>query len=217
MKTDHQLRQDVNDELEWEPSVHAGDIDVDATNGIVTLFGDVGSSAEKARAEGAARRVHGVKALVSTLGLSRLRTALRSDDEVRRAVRTVLDWRAALSGTHIDVDVADGWVTLSGSVQWQYQRLAAFDGARRLAGVSGISNDLVVEPSLSAQTVQADIEAALQRTAVGDAAKISVHVQGHDVTLAGTVRNWAEREAAVDSVWAAPGVTGVWDHMTLSP
>jgi osmotically-inducible protein OsmY len=128
----------------------------------------------------------------------------------------VLEWTSSLPAGAIKVKVEGGWVTLSGHVDWQYQREAAKDSVRYLLGVVGVSDQIAIKPSLSATGVKADIEAALKRTASADAQKIHVEVVGNDVTLTGSVHNWSERETATNSAWGTPGVRNVHDKMTLA-
>jgi len=215
MKTDQQLQQDVIAELRWEPSVHAARIGVEVANGVVTLAGHVDSYAEKWNAERAAQRVSGVKALATELKIQLTGLGLRDDADVARAVENVLDWNASLPAGAVTVMVENGWVTLAGTVDWQYQRQAAADSIRFLLGVTGVSDQIGLKPALSAKSVKADIEAALKRSALADARQISVEVHGAEVTLGGTVHNWAEREAASNSAWGTPGVRTVVDEMRL--
>ena len=213
MKSDDNLRQDINDELEWEPGVHASEIDVDVDNGAVTLTGTVCSYSERWAAENAALRVHGAKSVESDLTV-RLHESHRRDDEaIQLAVQNMLEWRSSLSGSDITATVEDGWVTLSGRVRWQYQRLAAADGASHLTGVTGLTNDIELESSVSVTAVKNDIDQALKRAAATDAQNIHVEVNGSSVKLTGTVRSAAERHCANQSAWSAPGVTSVVDEL----
>lgn len=216
MKTDAQLQKDVMAALEWEPAVHAALIGVEVKNGVVTLGGHVASSSEKWSAERAAQRVWGVKALATELKVQLPGPSQRSDADIAAAVENVLDWTSSLPAGAVKVMVEGGWVTLSGDVEWYFQKQAATDGVRHLMGVVGVSNQIGIKPSVSAAVVESDIEAALKRAALADARKISVAVHGTDVTLSGTVQSRAEREAATVSAWAAPGVTNVVDMMTLA-
>jgi len=197
MKTDSQLQQDVMAELKWEPAVHAAQIGVEVKDGVVTLAGEVGSFGEKWNAERAAQRVNGVQALTVEL------------------TETTLGWTNSLPANAVKVLVEGGWLTLSGDVEWQYQRRDAFDSVRYITGVTGVSNQIGIKPSLSATVVKSDIEAAIKRRAAADAKTISVDVKGADVTLTGTVHSWAERELATRSAWSSLGVKNVVDKMTL--
>jgi osmotically-inducible protein OsmY len=216
MKADTQLQQDVSAELKWEPSVHAAHIGVEVKDGVVTLSGQVESYSEKWNAERAAQRVWGVKALATALKVKLSGLSQRTDADIAASVENVLEWTSSLPAGAVKVLVEGGWVTLSGDVDWQYQKQAATDGVRHLMGVVGVSNQIGIKPSVSATVVKSDIEAALKRTAIADGRKISVAVHGTDLTLSGTVRNWAERETATIAAWGTPGVTNVVDMMTLA-
>ena len=216
MKTDSQLQQDVRAELAWEPSVHAARIGVEVKDGVVTLAGQVENYAEKWNAERAAQRVSGVKAMSTELEVRLTSLSQRTDADIAGAVENMLEWTSSLPAGAIKVMVEAGWVTLSGDVDWQYQKQAAADSVRHLMGVTGVSDQISIKPSVSAMVVKSDIEAALKRTALADARQISVAVHGTDVTLSGTVHNWAERETATSSAWGTPGVRNVIDMMTLS-
>jgi osmotically-inducible protein OsmY len=219
MKTDAQLQQDVIAELKWEPSVRAAQIGVEVEGGVVTLAGEVGSYAEKWHAERAAQRVTGVKALAVEIDVKIADLGQRSDTDIARSAQNVVDWTTTLPAEAIKVMVEGGWVTLSGEVDWQYQKQAATDGVRYLLGVTGVSDQIGIRPAATPPDlkadVRADIEAALRRRAKTDAQSISVEVDGGDVTLSGTVHSWSEREGAMHSAWAAPGVRNVIDRMTL--
>lgn len=216
MKSDKQLQQDVSAELQWEPSVHAAQIGVEVKDGVVTLAGQVDSYGEKWNAERAALRVHGVKAMATELKVQLKGVSPRTDADIARSVENVLEWTTSLPVGAVQVMVENGWVTLSGDVEWQYQKQAAADGIRYLLGVIGVNNQINVKPKLSATVVKSDIEAALKRTAVSQAKDISVAVHDHDVTLTGTVHDWAERETACHAAWGTPGVRNVVDRMTMA-
>lgn len=216
MKTDSQLRQDVSAELKWEPSVHAARIGVEVKDGVVTLAGQVDSYSEKWNAERAAQRVAGVKAMTTELKVHLTGLSKRTDGDVAQAVENVLEWTSSLPAGAIKVMVEGGWVTLSGDVDWQYQRQAATDSVRCLMGVTGVSDQISIKPSVTATAVKSDIEAALKRTSIADARQISVAVHGSDVTLSGTVHSWDERCTATNSAWGTPGVRNVVDMMTLA-
>jgi osmotically-inducible protein OsmY len=216
MKTDSQLQQDVSAELKWEPSVHAARIGVEVKNGVVTLAGQVDSYSEKWSAERAAQRVAGAKAMTTELKVHLTGLSKRTDADIAQAVENVLEWTSSMPAGTIQVMVEGGWVTLSGDVDWQYQRQAATDSVRHLMGVTGVSDQIGLNPSVTASAVKSDIEAALKRTSMADAGTISVAVQGSDVTLSGTVHSWHERDTATNSAWATPGVRKVVDMMTLA-
>ena len=215
MKTDSQLQQDVMAELKWEPAVHATQIGVEVKDGVVTLAGEVGSYAEKLHAQRAAQRVHGVKALAIEMKVKLATSGQRTDADIAESAKDILGWTNSVPADAVKVMVEGGWVTLSGDVEWQYQRQEAADGVRYLSGVIGVSNQIVVKPSPSAKVVKSDIEAALKRRAAADAKTITVDVKGGDVTLTGTVHSWAERDLAKRSAWGSSGVRHVVDKMDL--
>ena len=215
MKTDAQLQHDVMAELKWEPSVHAAQIGVEVKDGVVTLAGEVSSYAEKWNAERATQRVAGVKALAIDMTVKLSGLGKRTDADIARSVENSLEWTTFLPADSVKTMVEGGWVTLSGEVDWKYQKQTASDAIRYLVGVKGVSNQIVVKPPVSGSAVKSDIEAALKRRATADARAITVDVSGSDVTLSGTVHSWSERELATDSAWSAPGVRHVIDNMTL--
>jgi osmotically-inducible protein OsmY len=216
MKTDKQIQQDVIAELGWEPSVNAAHIGVEVTDGVVTLAGHVSSYTEKSNAERAAQRVAGVKALAVEMDVKLAGSSKRNDADIARSAENVLQWATYLSPDSIKVKVQGGWITLSGEVEWAYQRQTTIDAVRHLSGVTGVSDQIAIKPKVSSTLVKSDIEAALRRRARTDAQKISVEVQGSDVTLTGSVHSWSERDLARDSAWGTPGVRNVVDKMTVS-
>ena len=207
MKTDSELRRDVERELEWDPSIDARNIGVAVKNGVVTLTGYVSSYADKWRAERIAKRVSGVTALANEIEV-KLSTE-RTDPDIAEAARAALKADSRLPADRIKVIVERGWVTLEGTVDYYYQKPAAESDVRYIAGVRGVTNALVVTPKVSPTDIRMKIEEALKRSAQLDANRISVETEGSKVILSGTVRSWAEREEAEMAAWAAPGVTQV--------
>lgn len=216
MKTDSQLQQDVIAELKWEPAIHAEQIGVEVKDGVVTLAGEVSSYPEKWNAERAAQRVSGVKALAVEMSVKLSEFGKRTDSDIAESAKNILMWTSSLPADAVKVLVENGWLTLSGDVEWQYQRQAATESVRNLLGVTGVSNQIAIKPSLSASVVKSDIEAALKRRAAADAKTITVDVNGADVTLTGTVHSWAERDLATRSAWGSSGVRRVVDNMNLA-
>jgi len=216
MKTDTQLQQDVLAELKWDPSVVAPQIGVEVKDGIVTLAGEVSSYSEKWSAERAAQRVSGVKGLVIQLEVELSQFGKRTDADIARSAENVLGWTINLPKDSVKVMVENGWITLTGNVDWQYQKEAATTALRDLAGVCGVSDEIAIKPKLSSTVVKSDIEAALKRRAQSDAQKITVEVNGSGVTLSGTVHSWSERELARDSAWGSAGVRSVLDKITIA-
>jgi osmotically-inducible protein OsmY len=216
MKTDQQLQQAVIDELTWDPSVHASEIGVIVKDGVVTLDGEVSSFAEKWSAERAAQRVTGVQALAVGLDVKLSALGKRSDSDIARSAQTALHWCSSCPSEAIQLMVEDGWITLTGTVEWHYQKQAATDALRDLIGVTGVSDQISISPKVLSTVVKADIEAALKRRSTSDAQEIHVEVQGADVTLSGTVHSWAERELARHSAWGTKGVRQVVDNMAMA-
>ena len=215
MKTDSQLQQDVMAELKWEPAVHAAQIGVEVKDGVVTLTGEVSSYYEKLNAERAAQRVGGVKALAVEMKVKLSELGMRTDTDIAQSAKNIIGCTSSLPAEAVKVMVEGGWLTLSGDVEWQFQRQDAGNSVRHLSGVTGVSNQISIKPRLSATAVKSDIEAALKRSATTDVQTISVTVEGADVTLTGTVHSWAERDLATRSAWGSAGVHKVVDKMTL--
>lgn len=215
MKTDSQLQADVIAELKWEPSINSTQIGVEVKNGIVTLAGHVDSYAEKWAAERAAQRVFGVRALVIELAIKLPGSSQRSDRDIAASAETALRWITFVPKDSVKIMVENGWVTLTGAVDWAYQREFATGAVRYLLGVTGLSDQITLRAKPSHSVVKSDIEAALKRNADQDASAIAVTVHGSDVTLSGTVHSWHERERATHTAWGSPGVRNVVDHMVL--
>ena len=216
MKTDTQVQKDVLAELNWEPSVNAAQIGVEVKNGIVTLAGHVDSFAEKWDAERAAQRVSGVKALAIEIDVKLPGTSKRTDAEIALSAENALKWTTFLPKDHVKIMVESGCITLSGELDWEYQRQMAADAVRYLLGITAVRNQIAIKSTVSSNAVKSDIEAALKRRASADAQQILVAVNGSDVTLTGTVHSWSERDLARNSAWGTPGVRKVLDRMTLA-
>jgi osmotically-inducible protein OsmY len=217
MKTDTELQQDVMDELRWEPTIKAAEIGVGVKDGVVTLSGYVDSFYKKWAAERAAARVFGVKGMAEELKVRLPGSLKREDDDLARAVSDALQWNVAVPLDRIKVQVQDGVVTLSGEVDWWYQKDAAEDAVRKLVGVVLVSNHITIKPAVKPEDVKDKIESAFQRNALLDARRVTVETRGGKVILRGSVRNWAEREQVEWAAWAAPGVSEVESHIVFSP
>lgn len=216
MKTDTALQLDVIAELKWEPSVNAAHVGVEVKDGVVTLAGHVDTYAEKWDAERAAQRVSGVKAIAIEMDVKLSGSNKRTDADIARSAANILEWTTSVPKDSVKVKVEGGWLTLSGQVEWEYQRQSAADGVRYLMGVTGISDQIVIKPKVSSEAVRSDIEAALKRRAQKDSRQISVSVIGHEVTLGGSVHSWSEKDLATHSAWGTPGVRSVVDKMTVA-
>ncbi len=215
MPQDLSLREDVERELGWEPSVRPAEIGVGVKDGIVMLSGVVPSYAAKRAAERAAARVRGVRAVCSQLEVRPQGLGDHSDSDIAWAAANVLAWNAMVPADHIRVHVSQGWITLEGSVDWRFQRTAAEDAVAELAGVVGVTNLVTVSPSVPAEEMKGEIETALKRSAEVDSRRIIVETRGDCITLWGTVDSWAQRAAAEQAAWSAPGVREVSNHITV--
>lgn len=215
--TDTELRAAIQDELHWEPSIEDREIGVSVKDGVATLTGSVRSFFQKWEAGAAASRIHGVKAIANDIEVQLPGTFHRSDTDIARAAAEALAWNAALPADRVKVSVTQGWITLSGEVDWGYQKAAAESAVRRLLGVRGVVDELNVKPSPVPADIKAKIEAAFRRGAIIDAQHVRVETAGGKVTLRGNVRTWVERDEAERSAWAAPGVTSVENLIILAP
>jgi osmotically-inducible protein OsmY len=216
MNEDLQLQQRVIDELEFEPSLNAAHIGVSVRDGVVTLSGHVESFAEKYAAERTVRRVRGIKALAEELVVRLPSDRKTEDDEIAARAVKILSWDGVIPHGRIAVKVEHGVVTLSGEVDWHYQRAEAEADIRKLNGVNAVINDVIVRPVVRSEDVRAKIRAALERNAEIGANHVTIDVLGGKVTLRGKVNAWTEREAIERAAWSALGVTQVEDHIELS-
>jgi osmotically-inducible protein OsmY len=213
---DINLKHNVEAELEWDPEVNAGKIGVAAEGGVVTLTGHVRSYPEKWNTERIAKRVHGVQGLANEIEVELSPGDHLDDADIVQSALSALAWNLTVPQGCIRVVATKGFVTLEGDVQWFYQKRAAEDAVRNLRGVRGLSNQIGVKTHVRASDVKSKIEAALKRSAEVDAKHVIIEATDGSVTLRGEVRSWAEHDDALSAAWAAPGVTKVVDHLSIS-
>ena len=214
MKTDTELRHDVERELEWDPSVDAGHVGGTASDGVITLTGEVNTYAERWNAERAAERVAGVRGVANEINIRT--TGEHNDTDIAKAAADSFEWNAALPSGHVMVKVSEGWVTLSGELSTNYLRRSAESSVRYLRGVKGVTDLITVKPNVEAKDLKHKIDESIKRHAALDAERIVVNVDNGEVTLGGTVRSWAESHDAERTAWAGPGVTSVTNHLKVS-
>jgi len=216
MSQDSQLQQAVLAEFNWEPSVTAGHIGVSANAGVVTLSGHVDSYAKKHAAEAAARRVKGVRAVAEEIEVRLPFESKRTDEEIAAAAIERLSWNVSVPRDSVQVKVENGWVTLTGQVDWWFQKQAAEHDIRPLHGVLGVSNQATVKPRVNTATLSEDITHALHRSWFFDPEAVHVRADGGKVVLSGSVHSIHERQVAAQTAWSAPGATMVENDITVA-
>jgi osmotically-inducible protein OsmY len=217
MKSDSEIERDVKDELSWNPDLDATDIAVSVKKGVAMLTGFVKSYTDKFEAEAAAKRVSGVVAVANDIEVRMPSVDERPDPEIARDAVAAIKSQLPISSEKIKVIVKNGWITLEGQVEWQYQRSTAEHAVRRIKGLKGVSNMIQLKPHVQPSEIKRKIQEAFRRNAEVDSNRIIVEADGGVVTLKGTVRSWVEREEAERAAWAAPGVTNVLDQVVVSP
>jgi osmotically-inducible protein OsmY len=213
---DKELRLDILEELDLEPSIDAADIGVAVDGNVVTLTGHVRSFSDKVTVREIVERIPGVRAIADEIEVRPIGAHITADDEIAKRIVNTLKWNSSVPEEKITITVTKGWVTLEGDVEWHYQSTATEQAVRRLVGVTGVNNRIKITPAVKPADVSDRIRKALQRDADLDASEIRVNVTGGRVTLEGKVRYLGERRSAERAAWSAPGVTEVIDHLTVA-
>lgn len=216
MKTDKKIQEEVIAELLWEPVLNATEIGVAVKGGVVTLSGNVNSYTKKRQAELAAKRVRDVKAVAVDINIDLSAEDNSNDTEIGTAIVDAFSWNTLVPDEKIKVKVENGWVTLDGNVEWQYQKVAAYNAVNLLRGIKGISNLISVKPAVNTILVKDNIKRALERNADIESDKVEVTTKGHTVVLKGKVGSWHERSLVERAAWASPGVVNVEDEIEIS-
>ncbi|WP_426437401.1 BON domain-containing protein [Bradyrhizobium genosp. P] len=217
MKSDSEIERDVREELKWDPDLDAEDIAISVKDGVVTLAGFTRSYTDRLEAETAAKRVAGVHAVANDIDVRLPAIDQRPDPDIARDAVAALKSQLPISHEKIKVIAKDGWLTLEGIAEWQYQKTTAESAVRKIKGVKGVTNVVQVKPAVQPTDIQRKIQEAFKRSAEVDANRITVEAKGGEVILKGTVRSWMEREEAERVAWSAPGVTRVEDRIVVSP
>ena len=215
MKTDSQIKSDVQDELAWEPSIDETKIGVGVDDGVVTLSGEVNSYSKKLAAEKAAKSVSGVKAVAEDIEVKHPSSLKKSDTEIAKAAVDALQWHSSVPNNTVMVKVENGWVYLSGEVKWAYQKHSAKNAVKDLTGVRGVSNTITIKQEVKPFEVKNKIKEAFERSAEIDAKGIVVTTDGHTVTLSGKVHSIKEKEDAEKAAFKAPSVWEVKNKLRV--
>jgi osmotically-inducible protein OsmY len=216
MKSDSDIKRDVESELRWRQDINERDIAVKVNNSVVSLTGFTRNFLDKQRAEDAVKRVAGVAGVANDIEVRLGDDDGLSDPEITRAAVDAIRTVVPGASQNIKVLVHHGYVTLEGRVEWHYTRSQAESAIRHVRGVMGVTNSIIVEPTVKPTEIRQSIENAFRRSAQVDANQITVEAHGGEVTLRGKVRSWSERQEAQDTAWSAPGVSQVHNEIQVS-
>ncbi|MRG45326.1 BON domain-containing protein [Chitinophaga sp. SYP-B3965] len=216
METDLQIQKNVMDELQWDPVLNASEIAVTVKDGIVTLSGFVNSYSRKLAAENAAKRIKNVRAVAIDLEVKMPDDEKRTDADIAAAVLEAFKWNSFVPEDAMKVSVEDGWVTIEGEVEWQFQRESVSSAIKNLVGVHGIRNLLKVKPKVTAIIIKDVVKKALERSAAIEATGVDTLIEGGRIVLKGKVRSWAEWREVEKAVWATPGVLEVKNDLIVA-
>jgi len=217
MRSDSEIKTDVEEELGYDPDIEQSHIGVTVNDGVVSLTGFVRSCSKKVEAEADAKRVHGVLGVANNIQVRLPSIDSRPDPDIARDVISEMQLDLTSSYAQIRPVVAKGWVTLEGNAEWHFERERAEAAARRVRGILGVTNSIRLEPRVSAGEIKHKIEKAFRRSAQVNAQNVHVAVNGSEVELKGSVYSWAERDEAQRAAWLAPGVTHVDNQITINP
>ena len=216
MKTDSEIKEDVLDELMWQPNIDETQMGVIVEKGVVTLTGIVNTYAKKVAAEKAVKNVIGVKAVADDIEVKYGDAYKKTDKEIAKAVVNALSWNASVPDETVKIEVRDGWVYLSGELQWFYQKEAARKATENLLGVKKVVNNITLKQAIEPSEIKNKISKAFERLADLDAQNIKVEVDGHKVKLKGKVHSYAEKEEARKTAYFAPGVYDVENELEVA-
>jgi osmotically-inducible protein OsmY len=214
---DDEVRNSVKLELDWEPGLDASHIAVAVKDGAVTLTGYVPSYFQRTLAVTTTERVHGVKTIANELDVNLNVAHTKRDSDIAQSVAHILEWNTLLVGQPIKATVSNGHVTLSGAVDWNYEREEAGYLVGRVLGVKSVSNLVTVKPRVTAEQVEKYIMDALARNAALDARNIHVTTSGRKAVLDGHVHSLSEARAATNAAWQAEGINEVVSHLVVQP
>ncbi|WP_298734294.1 BON domain-containing protein [uncultured Chitinophaga sp.] len=217
MKTDIAIQRNVIDEIRWDPILHSALIEVNVKDGIVCLKGNVDNFSQRMAAENAAKRVKDVRAVALDLAIRIPDEQKRPDTDIAAAALNALKWSSFVPEDRIRLKVDDGWITIEGEVEWQFQKESAYSAVSDLIGVHGVTNRIKVRPNITPVIVKDVIKKALERSADIEANSINILTDGGRIVLKGKVRSWAERKVVERAVWATPGVIDVKDELIVDP